>query len=53
MYQHQLVCDGAGNYMSVQTVVNDGKNAFFCIDSDGFPKTDFFGARIDNCTKYY
>lgn len=53
MYQHQLTCDGSGNYIAAQTVVDKGENKFFCVDTDGFPKTNFFDGRIDNCTAYY
>lgn len=53
MYQHQLTCDGSGNYIPVQSVINAGKSSFFCVDSDGYPKTNFFVKRIDNCTEYY
>lgn len=52
-YQHQLTCDGNGNYVSVQVVINNGDSQFYCVDSDGYPKTNFFNARIDNCTLYY
>lgn len=52
MYQHQLTCNGDGNYLPLQTLINDGKTHHFCVDSDGFPKTDFFDT-IEDCIKYY
>ncbi|KAJ8962529.1 hypothetical protein NQ318_000920 [Aromia moschata] len=53
MYQHTLDCEGTGNYKSLQSVVLSGTTIYYCVDSDGFAKTDVSQTRIDNCTDYY
>ncbi|KAJ8925361.1 hypothetical protein NQ315_009191 [Exocentrus adspersus] len=53
MYSHILQCDGSGNYKTLQSVVSDEATIYYCVDSDGFAKSDVSATRIDNCDEYY
>ncbi|XP_074038296.1 uncharacterized protein [Leptinotarsa decemlineata] len=48
-----LTCNGFGNYVPSQGVAVDGRNKYFCVDDDGFQKTDFSWEMIENCTLFY
>lgn len=38
--------------MPIQSVVKDSVTQFFCVDNEGFPKTEFFTKTV-NCTDYF
>lgn len=52
-YNHGLTCLGNGNYQPYQSYIENMKNYYYCIDDDGFQKTEIIGQRLDNCTLYY
>lgn len=45
--QMPLVCDGYGNYESIQTLNGD----LFCVDKDGFSVTNYLNG-ITDCRPY-
>ncbi|KAJ8966779.1 hypothetical protein NQ314_003317 [Rhamnusium bicolor] len=53
MYNHIMECDGSGNYRTLQTTVMNRTTIFYCVDSDGFSKSDVSTTRIDDCSLYY
>ncbi|CAH2000869.1 unnamed protein product [Acanthoscelides obtectus] len=48
-YNYKINCLENGNYNPLQTTQSNG---YYCVDDDGFPKTDMFDREV-NCTEYY
>ncbi|KAG5886022.1 hypothetical protein JTB14_023663 [Gonioctena quinquepunctata] len=53
MYSNVLTCSGNGNYLPVQSIIKDGVNQYFCVDNEGFAKSNFFSSSTKDCTLYY
>nr|CAH7723538.1 unnamed protein product [Callosobruchus chinensis] len=48
-YSYKLSCQTNGNYEYLQSAQSSG---YYCVDDDGFAKTEMFNAKVD-CSKYY
>ncbi|XP_066156094.1 uncharacterized protein [Euwallacea fornicatus] len=54
VYAHSLACEGNGNYVLLQQVINDkGKKQYYCVDDKGFAKTDLLDDANIDCTQIY
>lgn len=54
MYAHSQSCEGTGNYVLLQQTTDaNGNKKYYCVDVDGFVKSDLLDDGATNCTKFY
>ncbi|XP_060524613.1 uncharacterized protein LOC132701013 [Cylas formicarius] len=53
LYNHNQACEGNGNYKTLQQTMNGDVTYYYCVDSDGFAKTDFLTNNNIDCSLYY
>ncbi|XP_050293655.1 uncharacterized protein LOC126734165 isoform X2 [Anthonomus grandis grandis] len=54
VYGPSLSCDGNGNYEVLQeTTDSTGKKKYYCVDADGFSKSDLLDSATTNCSLFY
>ncbi|KAL1492119.1 hypothetical protein ABEB36_012609 [Hypothenemus hampei] len=53
LYGSGLSCDSTGNYLKLQQIIENDGNKYFCVDDDGFTKTDMLDDPLTNCSRFY
>ncbi|KAF7267827.1 hypothetical protein GWI33_018987 [Rhynchophorus ferrugineus] len=53
-YEHSMDCQSNGNYENLQHYMDEDQNIkYYCVDNDGFAKTDLFDFSNITCSEYY